>query len=205
MTTSVRRSVSRNFVPEITLIPPLGNSKKVKSVTSFSPRTTNLPRSLRRLQLPSRLQKKPQSAPMLSLPHALAHEVATPTRPGSPGAQVVSRQRLSICGTDRQDILHHENSCESHVVEARKVVSSGTFLPQKRGASVISPYTPHPCIHLHCLCKTRMSNSSYRTCSKGTDWALTTRCGLRTPTFSAERAFIRKRGEISAWFTTIAI
>ena len=88
---------------------------------------------------------------MLSFPHALAHAVAAPSRSGSPGAQVVSRQRLSICGTERQDILQHQNSCESFVVEARKGTSSGTFLPQKRGAAVISPTTPSPaCISITC-------------------------------------------------------
>ena len=120
------------------------------SVNSLSPRT-KLPRSPLWLQLPSPLPTTRQPAPMLSFPHALAHAVAAPSRSGSPGAQVVSRQRLSICGTERQDLLQYENSCESFVVEARKDVSSGTFLPQKRGESVISPPTPSPaCISIAC-------------------------------------------------------
>jgi hypothetical protein len=44
-----------------------------------------------------------------------------------------------------------------------------------------------PCMHLHCSYRTRMSNSSYRTCPKGTAWAPMSRCGLKDPTFSAER------------------
>jgi hypothetical protein len=62
-------------------------------------------------------------------------------------------------------------------------------------------HTP-PCMHLHCLYRTRMSNSSYRTCPKGTAWAPMPRCGLKVPTFSAECAFIRKRAESSEWYTT---
>ena len=190
MTTSVRPTVSGNFVPNIRSTPLLGSREMSNSVSSASPRT-NLPRSPQLLQLPSPLPTR-QPAPMLSFPHAFAHAVATPSRSGSPGARVVSRQRLSICGTERQDILQHENSCESFVVEARKGVSSGTFLTQKRGAPVISPPTPPPCMYLHCLCKTRMSNSSYRTCPKGTVWAPTPRCDLRDPTFSVEHVFTLK-------------
>ena len=164
-----------------------------------------MPRSPLRLHLPRPLPTMPQPVLMLSSRHALTHDVATPARSGLPGAQVVSRQRLSICGTERQDILLNKNSCEPIVVEARKGSSSGPLLPQKRGAAVISPPTPPPCMHLHCLYRTRMSNSSYRTCPKGTAWAPTPRCGLKAPTFSAERAFIRKRAESSEWYTITVI
>ena len=150
MTTSKKPTVSGTFVPNIRSTPLLGSRKRRKSVSSVPPRT-NLPRSPRLLQLPSPLPTTRQPAPMLSFPHALAHAVAAPSRSGSPGAQVVSRQRLSICGTERQDILQHENSCESFVVEARKGTSLGTFLSQKRGATVISPTTPSPaCISIAC-------------------------------------------------------
>ncbi len=88
---------------------------------------------------------------MFSHIHALSHAVATPARSGSPGAQVVSRQRLSVCGSERQDILFHENSCEPIMVETRKGSSSGVFLPQERGASVISTPPPPPvCISIAC-------------------------------------------------------
>jgi hypothetical protein len=115
---------------------------------------------------------------MLSHIHALSHDIATPARSGSPGAQVVSRQRISVCGSERQDILFHENSFEPIMVEARKDSSSGAFLPPERGVSVISP-PPSPFMHLHCLYKTSMSSSSYRTCPKETVWAHTSRCGSR--------------------------
>jgi hypothetical protein len=88
---------------------------------------------------------------MLSHMHALSHAVATPVRSGSPGAQVVSRQRISVCDSERQDILFHENSCEPIMVEGRKDSSSGAFLSQERGASVISPPPPSPaCISIAC-------------------------------------------------------
>jgi hypothetical protein len=77
--------------------------------------------------------------------HVLSHCVATTARSGSPSEQVVSRRRISICGSERQDILLYENSCKPFMVESRKGSSSGTFLPQERGASVISP--PPPPLH----------------------------------------------------------
>ena len=150
MTTSARSTVSGNFVPKIRSTPLLGSREKRRIVSSLPPRT-NLPRSPLWIQLSRPLPTTRQSVPMLSFPHAFAHAVATPSRSGSSGTRVVSRQRLSICGTERQDILQHENSCESFVVEARKGASSGTFLPQKRGAPVISPPTPPPaCISIAC-------------------------------------------------------
>ena len=48
----------------------------------------------------------------------------------------------------------------------------------------LSFHRPTPlCMHLHCLCKTRMSNSSYRTCPKGTVWESTSRSGLQKNNF----------------------
>ncbi len=111
---------------------------------SAPPREDELTKSPLRLQLPRPLPTMPQPALMLSSRHALTHAVATPARSGFPGAQVVSRQRLSICGTERQDILFHKNSCEPIVVETRKGSWSGPLLPQKRGVSVISPPNPPP-------------------------------------------------------------
>ncbi len=118
---------------------------------SVSPSEDELTKSPLRLQLPRPLPTMRQPALMLSSRHALTHDVATPARSGLPGAQVVSRQRISICGTERQDILFHKNSCEPMVVEGRKDSSSGPLLPQKRqvlsclkNASVISPPNPPP-------------------------------------------------------------
>ena len=41
--------------------------------------------------------------------------------------------------------------------------------------------------------------------SKGDSLGSTSRCGLKAPTFSAERAFIRKRAESSEWYTITVI
>ena len=134
-------------MPKVRLTSPRVSSRRTKSVSSVSsvpPRVADLSttRGPLRLQRPSPLPTTRQPARMLSAIHAFSYDVATPARSGSPGAQVVSRQRLSIRGTERQDILFHENSCKFTMVEARKSSSSGAFLPQKRGVSVISPPTP---------------------------------------------------------------
>ena len=156
MTLSVSSTVLNNSVPNITLTPPLASRKRIKKVRSVRPREDELIKSPLRIQLPCPLPSMPQPALMLSSRHALTYAVAAPARSGFPSAQVVPRQRLSICGTERQDILFHKNSCEPIVVEARKGTSSGPLLPQKRGASVISPPAPPPCMHLLCSYRTRM-------------------------------------------------
>ena len=78
-------------------------------------------------------------------------------------------------------------------------------LASKTGCVCHFTVHPPPCMHLHCLYRTRMSNSSYRIRPKGTAWAPMPRCGLKAPTFSAERAFIRKRAESSEWYTITVI
>ncbi len=100
----------------------------------------------------------------------------------------------SVISLFRMNILLYENSYKPFMVEARKGSSSGVFLPQERGVSIISLPPPFQHASLCLLRKTRMSSSSYRTCPKGTVQALTSRCGLTAPTFCVECTFTQTSG-----------
>jgi hypothetical protein len=82
--------------------------RKAAQRASLTELSTDLPRLHRNRPLPT--TRHP--ALILSPIHALSHDFATATCSGSPDARVVSRQRLSICCSERQDILFHENSCK---------------------------------------------------------------------------------------------
>ncbi len=166
-------------------------------MSSVSLRAAELLTGTPRLQWPRPLPTTLQPSLMLSHIHALSHVVVTTARSGSPGEHVVYRQRLSVCGSERQDILFHENSCEPIMVEVRKGSSSSAFLPQERGVSVISPPTPPPGMHLYCLYKTWMSSSSYRTCPKGTVWAHTPRDGCSV-SMSSQRTGMSRYTQVSS-------
>ncbi len=136
--------------------------------------------------------------------HVLTHDVATPARSGFPGAHVVSRQRLSICGRASGYFIPQE-FVRTYCGGSKKRILVRSSLASKTGCVCHFTAHPPPCMHLHSSYRTRMSNSSYRTCPKGTAWAPMPRCGLEDPTFSAERAFIRKRAESSEWYTITVI
>jgi hypothetical protein len=175
-------------------------------VSSVPPRAAELLTGPPRLQRPRPMSTTRQPVLMLSHIHVLSHDVATPTRSGSPGAQVVSRQRISVCGSKSQDILFHENSCEPVMVEVRKGSSSGAFLPPERGVSVISP-PPPPLACISIACKRQGCRVRHTGPVQG-GWifrAHTPRFGLTVPTVSTERTSTRKGEENSEWCTTTVI